>query len=364
MSKVLRIQEGGYKIIAKTGSEIKLDTGETGQVTIVGSLNVTGITNYINVTDMQVEDNIIELNKGDRGTNGISRTLNDGQAGLMIQRGTNPAKYAAQMFFDEEISHYNPVLETRIDGSFVLKNSNNDLVGLQINSITTGASTGITPRRFSNLVFDLGDNGVLTVVIKDGSNPYEDRLDKGNDIPNLAYLRTYVAAEAGNALIDKMYRYKKLGGTFIKTNTGVQTYDTQAGDLATEVQISVSDPATTNKKVKLIVDDGGVLIGEANLNLGTKIRIDGTTISSENNDSRNLKPFTIAPNDGIVNFETKIAIKETPTLESNPIYIQDKTLIYTRKEQRTGGTGIYYTNQGSSGELISATKALVYGLIF
>jgi hypothetical protein len=364
MSKVLRIQEGGYKIIAKTGSEIKLDTGETGQVTIVGSLNVTGITNYINVTDMQVEDNIIELNKGDRGTNGISRTLNDGQAGLMIQRGTNPVKYAAQIFFDEEITHYNPARNARIDGSFVLKNSNNDLVGLQVNSISTGCSTGITPRRFSNLVFDLGDNGVLSVVIKDNSNPYEERIDQGNDIPNLAYIRRYVAAEAGNALIERMYRYKQIGGSFVKTNTGVQTYDTQAGDSKTEVQISVSDSATTNKKVKFVVDNDGVIIGNATVGVGTKIRIDGTTISSENSDSRNLKPFTLAPNDGIINFETKIAIKDIPANELNPIYIQNKTLIYTRQEQRTGGTGIYYTNQGSSGELISATKALVYGLIF
>jgi hypothetical protein len=362
MSKVLRIQEGGYKIIAKTGSEIKLDTGQTGQVTIIGSLNVTGITNYVNVTDMQVEDNIIELNRGDKGTDGISRSLNDGQAGLMIQRGVNPDKYAAQMFFDEEISHYNPVLNTRVDGSFVLKNSNNDLVGLQINNITTGSSN----RNFSNLIFDVGNNGVLSIVVDPTSNPYQDRIDNGNDIPNLAYLRNYVAAEAGNALIEKMYRYKNVGGSFIKTNTGIQTYDTQAGDIDTEVQISVSDLETTLKKVKFVVNNDGILIGDLkSTNTSTsKVKISGTTISTENTNSRSSSPFTIRPSDGIINFESKITIKDTPSEELNPLYLQGKSLIYTRREQRTGGTGIYYVNQGSSGELISATKALVYGLIF
>jgi hypothetical protein len=360
MSKVLRIQEGGYKIIAKTGSEIKLDTGETGQVTIIGSLNVTGITNYVNVTDMQVEDNIIELNRGDKGTDGISRSLNDGQAGLMIQRGANPAKYAAQMFFDEEITHYNPVLRTRVDGSFVLKNANNDLIGLQINNITTGSKT----RRFSSLNFDLGNNGVLSVVIDPTSNPYQDRIDAGNDIPNLAYLRNYVAAEAGNALIEKMYRYKNVGGSFIKTNTGIQTYDTQASDARTEVQISVSDPQSTFKRVKFIVDNDGILVGDVLSPSTSKIRISGTSITTENTDSRLSSPFTISPSDGIINFESKITIKDSPPEESDPVYLAGKSLIYTRREQKTGGTGIYYVNQGSAGELISATKALVYGLIF
>jgi hypothetical protein len=360
MSKVLRIQEGGYKIIAKNGSEIKLDTGETGQVTIIGSLNVTGITNYVNVTDMQVEDNIIELNRGDKGIDGISRTLNDGQAGLMIQRGVNPDKYAVQIFFDEEISHYNPVLRTRVDGSFVLKNSNNDLVGLQINNITTGSKT----RNFSNLVIDLGNRGVLSLKIDQNSNLYENRISEGNDVPNLAYIRNYVAAEAGNALIEKMYRYKNVGGTFIKTSTGVQTYDTQAGDPDTEIQMSVSDLKTGFKKVKFIVNNGGVVIGDTAPASASRTKISGAVISTENTDSRLGFPFTITSSDGIINFESKITIKDTPPEESNPIYLQGKSLIYTRREQRTGGTGIYYVNQGSAGELISATKALVYGLIF
>jgi hypothetical protein len=180
----------------------------------------------------------------------------------------------------------------------------------------------------------------------------------------LAYLRNYVAAEAGNALIEKMYRYKNVGGSFIKTNTGIQTYDTQALDAKTEVLISVSDPATTLKKVKFSVNDDGIAVGDLSSPSAPKIKISGLTISTERTNSRDNRPFTIAPIDGIINLESKISIKETPPAELNPLSLQGSTLIYTRKEQKTGGTGIYYINQGSEGELISATKALVYGLIF
>jgi hypothetical protein len=202
------------------------------------------------------------------------------------------------------------------------------------------------------------------VKTDEASNPYQNRIDAGNDIPNLAFLRSYVAAEAGNALIEKMYRYKNVGGTFIKTNTGVQTYDTQAGDSETEVQISVSDIQTSLKRIKFIVNNEGVLIGDLASESASKVKISGATISTENSDTRLNFPFTIRPSDGIINLESKITIKDTPPEESDPVYLQGKSLIYTRREQSTGGTGIYYTNQGAAGELISATKALVYGLIF
>jgi len=80
--------------------------------------------------------------------------------------------------------------------------------------------------------------------------------------------------------------------------------------------------------------------------------------------------FKIAPSDGLVNIESQLTFKQLPTLQLNPNPIDGRTLIYTRREEKTGGTGIYYTKKASTGEtvstgeLISATKALVYGLIF
>jgi len=356
MSKVLRIQDGGYKIITKSGSEIKLDTGESqGKVTITGDLFVKGNTTYFDVADLRIEDNIIVLNKNEQGA-GITHP--DRQAGITIDRGTLPD---VQFYFDETIQHYNPTLDENVNGTYVLKNTVGNLIGLKINSIKTDGN---------NLNFDLGNDGVL-MADPSGARDYKSRVTDLNSIPNLDFLKKYVAAEAGNALIEKLYRYQPLdGGTFRQTGTGVQAYDRQAGDLDTKIEFSVSDLLTTNKKIKTILDNSGLLVGDSSPTASPRVRINGSGISTENTSLASGNIFKIAPEDGLVNIESQLTFKQLPIIQTNPTPIDGRTLIYTRREEKTGGTGIYYTKQASSGdttstgELISATKALVYGLIF
>ncbi len=65
-NKVVRVSQGNYKIKVEDGGAITLDTGvEQGTVYITGNLVVDGQTTYLNVVDMQVEDNIILLNRDD-----------------------------------------------------------------------------------------------------------------------------------------------------------------------------------------------------------------------------------------------------------------------------------------------------------
>lgn len=356
MSKVLRIQDGGYKIITKSGSEIKLDTGESqGKVTITGDLFVKGNTTYFDVSDLRIEDNIIVLNKNEEGE-GITHP--DRQAGIMIERGTLPD---AQIFFDERISHYNPSLDNIVNGTYVLKNTNGNLIGLKINSIKTDNN---------NLNFDIGEDGVL-MVYPTGNKDYKSRVGHINSIPNVDYLKKYVATEAGNAVIEKLYRYQVAGGgSYRQTGTGIQAYDLQSGDPYTRLEFSVSDLQTTTKKIKTILDNDGLIIGDSSLLNSPRVRISGTGITSENNSLATNNLFKIAPSDGLINLESQLTFKHLPIIQSNPTPIEGRTLIYTRKEEKTGGTGIYYTKKASTGEttsegeLISATKALVYGLIF
>jgi len=356
MSKVLRIQDGGYKIITKSGSEIKLDTGESqGKVTITGDLFVKGNTTYFDVADLRIEDNIVVLNKNEEGA-GITHP--DGQAGIMIDRGSLPN---AQFFFDERISHFNPSLKQTVNGTYVLKNTNGDLIGLKINSVKTDGN---------DLNFDVGDNGVL-MVYPTGDTDYKSRVVDINSVPNVDFLRKYVAAEAGNALIEKLYRYQTLDpGVFRQTGTGIQALDTQANDLYTRLEFSVSDLQTTNRKIKTIVDNSGLLIGDTSPSTAPRVRINGLGITTENTSLETGNIFKIAPVDGLVNIESQLTFKQLPVLQSSPDFIDGRTLIYTRREEKTGGTGIYYTKKASAGEtvstgeLISATKALVYGLIF
>ena len=69
MSKVLRISQGGYKIITEPGSEILLDTGlSAGQVRITGDLIVEGDRTELNVQVLDVEDRIVVINNVPRST--------------------------------------------------------------------------------------------------------------------------------------------------------------------------------------------------------------------------------------------------------------------------------------------------------
>ena len=359
MSKVLRIQDGGYKIVTKSGSEIKLDTGESqGRVTITGDLFVKGNTTYFDVSDLRIEDNIIVLNKNEQGA-GITHP--DRQSGIMIERGTLPD---VQFYFDETIQHFNPSIGQNgqnVNGTFVLKNINGNLIALKINSIKTDGN---------NLNIDLGDNGAL-MVAPSGARDYKSRVVNGNHIPNLDFLKNYVAAQDSIALVQKIYRFQLLDdGVFRLTGTGVEAYDTLAGDNKTRLEFSISDPNSTAKTVKTVLDYTGLLVGNSTLSSSPRVKINEQGISTENTSLESGNIFKIAPEDGLVNIESQLTFKQLPPSQINPREIEGRTLIYTRREEKTGGTGIYYLKQASSGEttstgeLISATKALVYGLIF
>ena len=77
-------------------NELRVNTiypKDTDTVTVQGNLNVVGNVTYIETTNLQVKDNIIELNSGETGS-GV--TL--GSAGITIDRGTEPD---AQVIWDE-----------------------------------------------------------------------------------------------------------------------------------------------------------------------------------------------------------------------------------------------------------------------
>lgn len=70
-----------------------------GNITINGNLNVLGDTTYINTKNLNIEDNIIELNKNENG-NGISLI----DAGIMINRGS---KDPVSILFSETNQSFN-----------------------------------------------------------------------------------------------------------------------------------------------------------------------------------------------------------------------------------------------------------------
>ena len=78
MSRITRV-DGDYRIQVSNGGNIILDTSNSaisssiGSVTIYGNLDVIGAVSYIESTNTEIKDNILQLNYGQTG-NGIGIT--------------------------------------------------------------------------------------------------------------------------------------------------------------------------------------------------------------------------------------------------------------------------------------------------
>ncbi len=155
-----------YKIKVPTGGTIRLDTGvNVGQVFITGNLNVQGNTTTVNTTNMEVEDNIILLNKGEQGSSVTEIT-----SGLEIDRNKN-ADGNAQFLWDESKTWIDPWQGITRSGLWVFKTKADNLVnGILTNSIETMGN---------NLALISKGTGVITVS---GTNNYERQVINYNNV--------------------------------------------------------------------------------------------------------------------------------------------------------------------------------------
>ena len=166
---------GDYKIKAASGGAITFDAGNTGNVSIIGNLTVTGGTTSITTTNTNITDNIIFLNKGEIG-HSVSLTV----AGIEIDRGDNGVRNA-QFYFDESLQWAHPNGSTPT-GLFVFKTANNGINGIRTNSINTNGG---------NLNLINQGNGVISVS---GTNNYEDHVTDDDHIPNKKYVIDHINA--------------------------------------------------------------------------------------------------------------------------------------------------------------------------
>ena len=152
MSRVLKVSEGNYRVKVQSGGRIYLDTGElVGDVFVTGNLTVLGTQTTVESTNTVIADNTIILNNGETGS-GI--TLDT--AGIRIDRGQRyreslfdptPGPYDAEILFDENVLHYDPISDSSEAGTFVLRTNNGALSGLRIASIS--------PPDSYDMVFDM-----------------------------------------------------------------------------------------------------------------------------------------------------------------------------------------------------------------
>ena len=240
MSKIQTYGTDDYRLIINPGGKITLDTGSTGDIEIIGNLQVNGALTSINTTNLDIEDNIITLNNGETGP-GV--TL--GTAGISIDRGSLPN---AQILFDESITWLDSQSYTQSDGAFKFLNALGDTIGIVTNSISTD---------YDNDLVLLGTGtGKVTVT---GTTDYEKQLFlyTGEFITynpsTVDYLATPLDSDAlvnVQALQDyvrsfNLYNWQdRILSPVTEGNSGVRVYSTQAGAPISKVEVTLNGAVT------------------------------------------------------------------------------------------------------------------------
>lgn len=339
MPRVVRVDQSDYRLKVQQGGLIVLDTGENiGWVEITGNLRVRGETTTVETTELQIEDNIIILNKGELGP-GISDP--GGTSGIEIDRG--PDQYGsdsanAQLLFNENVTFWDPTVEANVPGSFVFQLKSGKLVGIKAASIIGNADV--------NFTFDMQDGDKVLSIVNSLNGEYERYLNFDDDIPNLKWVQKYVAASGydpnnpdsqGRAEVEK----------FFYTDPGTQSIKSRGQAYSDRIEFFINEQSAAKISIfGLDVDD---------------VNIKDYIITSTG--SSNL---VLTADNGTVEIRNTLNIADRV---SDPTLDTGNTLIYSKSQQvllsqTPGRTGIFFTNTVNSDELVAKNRALLFSMIF
>jgi len=349
--KVVNVSNGDYKLIIQKGGEITLDAaydGSTpGVVRITGDLIVEGNTTTVESETLTVRDNIIVVNSGESGA-GV--TLDT--AGITVDRGSLTD---TSILFNENVNHRNSS-GASIAGTFTFVNDTGALVGIQTPSINTNGQnlylinapgdgvvtvTGTSDYErnvFSYTNFELDPpTGPLTIIDPDAlpnTQAVKDYVDS-----NLAFFDDYAIAE---------------------DDTGIECFNAAPGPY--NYYRTLLDPAyvgPVSSKIVFTVD-----ANERGQFTPLGLDVDNINVFTDtiNNTTNNLI-FT-ASTSNTVEVDAVLQLDDTGL---TPTAVAGATKIYTVDSNTTpapGKTGIYFTNQGNSDELVSKNRALLFSILF
>ena len=402
--KVLNIPDGDYRLQVQSGQNITLDTGlATGTVFITGNLTVQGETTTVNTTNLDVEDNIITINKGETGIN-VTETV----AGISVDRG---ALIPAQFLYDRNAVNNTPAASsTATGGNFVLRLSNGTPIGLKTNSIFADGPIFLQP----------GAAGAVKIF----STNYENYVVASNDVPNKKYVDDFVVTSITGLTYPKIQRGNTsvqvydtapgvtantltatgdlttatltftpqltipfnigetivvsgvtpvgYNGTYQVTNasvssvsyanatTGAQTVAgtiNLQGDLDNKVEIRIDGDDSTNQNPRITILHDQVTFRQDIINL-SEIRIEESTISAPGTGGDLVLQSTGV---NAVRIDDNLMIKITG---ANPAYDTIGVKLYANA-QGSGKTGLFYVNSSNTrDEIISKNRSLLYSMIF
>lgn len=337
MSRILKVSQSDYRVKVKDNGTITLDTGELiGTVYVTGNLTVQGTMTTIESVNTTIVDNILVLNNGETSNTGISLTT----AGIQIDRG--PTVDTAQILFDEDLTHYDPVTNTDLQGSYVLRMVNQDddtttLGGLHLNSIAFAGS---------DFVFDFqGSNTNLLRLANISAATYSSYLSAhvgeiyDNSLTTKRYISDYIASgqvTPGMADVDKIYKADQYGTTRTEAIAELSTIDFKVY-------------SSSLLRLKMRVSASGVDINEINIYGGT---ITNTV---------NPNPLILTATSKLVEVDATLAIQEQATA---PAPLSGKTKIFPMATIGPGRTGIYFNNLTLQDELVAKNRALLLSMLF
>jgi hypothetical protein len=349
MTDVVRL-DGDYRIVTKTGGEIRLDTGDnTGTVYITGNLEITGTgtKTKIDTTDLQIKDRIITLNDGQVG-NKISGVLPEGnKSGFIIARSTDlsPTGNRASLLYDEDLPGISSGPRGGGDGAFVLRSDNRPGIlyvgGLRLD--TANMAPSFYPNGNPRFYFtdDFTSHVVLSIGPEASVQTYSaDLLASGldNDIPNKKYVDDRFAALS------------------VGTDRARRLSDGSATDERVFIELSHSALGGAGR-MAMFVDNYLVMQLEQNSVQMADLGVVGSTI----------KPVFTNTNLYLTTENADVEIQAglsftvptyTPESETN------KVKVYSTSTTGAGGTGLLFVNEQGKDELVSAKKALIFSIIF
>lgn len=314
MGKVIQTS-GNLNIVSGETKTITLDTGAgVGITRVTGNLVVDGDTLTVSAENLQVQDNIIVLNFGETGA-GVSLRY----SGIEIDRGTESA---TGFIYDEADDTWNIV-----NGS--PDNYNWNESNLRVRRIYTDTDTDT-----GDLTLIGTGTGVVKVL---GTLDYENQVTDDDDIPNKKYV--------DDTIQNNPARQVRTG------DTRVIASDAQEGDT------DYLGGVVTDSEVAIIVDQRVQATFYNNRATIQSLEILGSEIT--NNDTNSNIALRVEGTG-------KIEING-PTIYEHQGATPANTSGYTTlfgNTKAAGGTGLFFVNSSTNGELASKSRTLLYSMLF
>jgi hypothetical protein len=361
MSKVLKVVDGSYRVVVADDARITLDVGPGGRqdgegtVYITGDLVVEGVTSTIETLNTTIEDNIIELNKGETGS-GIQR--DSGTSGLRIDRGDYQD---ALWVFDESVAWTNTALGNSIVlGTWSPRYVDGTILGIETVSITTNGND-------LNLLGQYSTSGGVQpnpgkVTLQGVGSDYKNRVTDLNDVPNKDYVDTSI-----ETFFDGRYQFKIEAGETPDAKTSLAVFDNSqdgTGTVVSRAELTI-DGIVIQEHYPDYASLYGIIIEQTDL--GTEIKTDSTSGNDLILGAMGTGNVVVEDNLRI----SRIGHEGDDKLEPDAPTGDEGTIVYA-DHSGAGATGLYFvntkvvTNAGDEqrDELISRNRALVYSMLF